>query len=153
MVNKNVIVADIDDCCININERLAHYLAGDHDKFHTEHHLDAPIAQGIAVYQKFLNDPNYRFYFVTGRPDLAREYTLAQLREWIDPNITSEQLLMRPNDVPSAKMHDSELKPLLLANVGVSIEEIFIVFDDRQTVVNKFRSLGCVVYQTALGNH
>ena len=153
MPNRNVIVADIDDCCININERLQHYLSGDHDKFHSEHHLDEPIPQGIVVYRKFLNDPDYRFYFVTGRPERAREYTLAQLQKWIDPGIRSDQLLMRPNEIPTKAMHDSELKPMLMGLVGVKPEEIFIVFDDRQAVVNKWRSLGVVVYQTALGNH
>lgn len=153
MTTKNVIVADIDACCIDITERLPHYLNGDEDTFHDNFHLDSPIPQGTAIYKKFLHDPDYRFVFVTGRPERARDYTLTQLRSFIDPFILSSQLLMRPEDptdlLSDPKLPDSDLKPLLLLNAGIAMADIFIVFDDRQSVVDNFRQLGIVVYQTA----
>ena len=150
---KNVIVADIDDCCLSPNGRIQHYLNGDLERYHAEHHTDEPIPQGIAVYRKFLNDANFRFYFVTGRNEDARQYTLDQLHAHIDPAIVSKQLLMRPIHLPSTVMHDTELKPMLLRQIGIEPKHIFIVFEDRTSVVNMWRALGVMVYQTALGNH
>lgn len=148
---QNVIVADIDGCCIHSEERLPFLLAGDYDKYHENHELDEPIPQGVAVYRKFLSDPDYRFFFVTGRQERAREYTLDQLHRWVSPSISPSQLLMRPNSITGDHMHDTVLKPYLLELQGIRPSHIFMVFEDRNSIVSMWRSLGCVVYQTAFG--
>ena len=150
---KNVIVADIDGCCIHSEERLPFLLSGDLDGYHKNHPLDEPIPQGVVVYKKFLSDPDYRFYFVTGRSEAGREYTLKQLREWISPTITSAQLLMRPDNLTPAHMHDTILKPYLLELENISLPQIFLVFEDRNSMVSMWRSLGLVCYQPAFGDY
>jgi hypothetical protein len=151
-LDRPVIVADIDGCCVFSEDRLPFLLGGDVDAWNKNHHLDRPIEQGVAIYRKFLEDDDYRFFFVTGRPERAREVTLHQLHKWISPRIQGTQLLMRPDHVTGDDLHDTELKPLLLKQRGISPEDIFVVFEDRNSVVSMWRSLGVVCYQTAFGD-
>lgn len=149
---KNVIVADIDGCCVFSDQRLPHFLRGDLEAWHAAHPTDQPIPQGVVVYRKFLTDPDFRFVFLTGRPESARAYTLAHLQWWIHPSITHEHLLMRPDHIKISDMPDSELKPVLLELSGVPTSEVFLVFEDRRSIVDKWRSLGVTVYQTDVGD-
>ena len=146
----NVIVADIDGCCIFSEHRIPFLLDGDVDSYHRNHVYDRAIDQGVVVYRKFLNDPAYRMFFVTARSENARAYTLSQLRGFVSPDIRDDQLLMRPKDEhPSAKEHDAVLKPRLLREKGILPHHIFLVFEDSSSVVKMWRTLGVVCYQTA----
>jgi len=151
-VTKNVIVADIDGCCICSEERLPFFLSNDLKGWNDNHHLDTPIPQGVEIYRKFLSDSDYRFYFVTGRPEMARALTLQQLKKYVSPSIISAQLLMRPDAITGDHMHDDILKPYLLELEGILPKDVFLVFEDRNRVVSMWRSLGVVCYQTAFGD-
>ena len=146
---KRVIIADIDGCCIDPTRRL-HNLPHDLEQYHAEWVLDKPINQGVVVYRKFLSDPDFDFFFVTARDESARDYTIKQLRHWVDPLIRDHQLLMRPLGLE--QYPDHKLKPLLLKAAGFDPEDIFLVFEDRKVIVDMWRSKGVVVYQTAEGD-
>lgn len=149
---RNVIVADIDGCCVFSEHRIPFLLEGDEDTYHQNHIYDKPIAPGVAVYQKFITDPAYRFYFVTARTEDARAYTLRQLRTWVHPDIKDSQLLMRPKSATPDVVPAVKLKPALLREIGIEPRHIFLVFEDQTSMVKAWRKQGVVVYQTAFGD-
>lgn len=149
-MTKNIIVADIDGCCIDPEHRIPHFLAGDLDTYHSMWKQDSPIDPGAFIYRTLLErGDEFRFVFVTGRPESAREYTLHQLQEHVHEGIRDSQLLMRP---PGEEMHDTELKPLLIERAGLDLRDIFMVFEDRNSIVAMWRSRGITCYQTQIGD-
>ena len=152
MGTRNVIVADIDGCCVFSEHRIPFLLEGDDDSYHQNHIYDKPIEPGVVVYRKFFTDPDYRFYFVTARDERARDYTLRQLKAWVHPDIENKHLLMRPTGGPAEDLHAARLKPALLRAVGVEAQDIFLVFEDQTSTVKAWRKQGVVVYQTAFGD-
>ena len=144
---KNIIVMDIDRCLLDPSARIQHYLAGNLDLYESLWETDTLIPQGLAVYSAFVFNPIYRCVFVTSRREWARESTELQLHRTF--NTKTWSLLMRPNGCTKEDKDDAELKPWLLETHGFPLHEIFLAFDDRQAVVNTYRELGIVCYQTA----
>ncbi len=153
-MTKNIIVADIDGCCLDPEHRIPHFLAGDLDAYHAAWRHDSAIDPGVVIYQMFLaRADQYRFLFVTGRPESAREYTISQLQDHVHAGIEHSQLLMRPSHITGADMHDTDLKPMLIELAGYSLRDIFMVFEDRNSIVSMWRSRGITCYQTQLGDY
>jgi hypothetical protein len=122
-------------------------LEGRLDDYDEAHVHDVAIPQGVAVYRAIVNSSTWTIpIFVTGRSERAREYTIKQLRSLFDFEFF---LLMRPDGDTT---HDMLLKPRLLADACVLPENIFIVFEDRASMVKEWRRLGVVCYQTATGD-
>lgn len=148
-----LVVADIDGCCISVQKRLKYWLACDIKTFAELWHTDEPIPQGIAVYQKFLEDSDYKVLFVTARWEQWRSHTLRTLRYHVWPDIQNEQLLMRPDNMPP-ELGDmpGDFKPALLEAHGYNVSDVFIAFDDSKSVIDGWRKRGIVAYQT-MGDH
>lgn len=148
---SKIIVADIDGCCLDPTKRLHHIKAEDWESYHDAWQLDTVIPQGSLIYRVLNSLPHYRLLFVTAREERAREYTLHQLQKHVSTGIMNSQLLMRPNDDYDTRggTPDYVLKPQLIRAAGYTYDDIFMVFEDRQTMVDEWRRLGCVVYQTA----
>lgn len=150
---KKLIVADIDGCCISVEHRLQHWLDGDIEKFADLWYKDSKIPQGVAVYQKFLDDPDYTVLFVTARWERWRANTLQTLWWRVCPDIKSGQLLMRPDHMaPEIGPMPEDFKPWLLESYGYKVSDVFLAFDDSQSVVNGWRKRGVIAYLTA-GDH
>lgn len=150
---KKLVVADIDGCCISVEHRLHHWLAGDFEAFADAWHLDSPIDQGVTVYRKFLDDPDFLVLFVTARWERWRHPTLRTLQKHVRATITSEQLLMRPDHMaPELGSMPEDFKPWLLQSHGYKLSDVFIAFDDSQSVINGWRKNGVTAYLTA-GDH
>lgn len=144
---KNIIVLDIDRCILDPSARIHHYLQGDIQTYESLWYLDQPISQGLVVYKSFLESRIWRCVFVTSRRERARHSTTRQLLELFGP--ANYILLMRPNDCDKEMKDDASIKPWLMEQAGYKIEDIFMAFDDRQAVVDRWRELGVVCYQTA----
>ena len=154
LATKKIVVCDIDGCLIDSRHRSHHYFNGEEDLYFQKVHLDTPILQGQYVYKAFAKDPAFHLLFVTSRGDWDhyRELTLNKLREYVDPRITNEQLIMRPVHLQGLeRLPDEEYKPKAVQDAGYSIEDIFIAFDDKEAMVDKWRSLGVVCYHTQPG--
>ena len=137
--SAKVLVFDIDGCVFDSDHRLHHLLEAHVD--------DIPIPQGVAVYKAIVYATHKAVpIFVTGRSERARAYTVKQLRATFDFDFF---LLMRPNGDTT---HDMLLKPKLLKDACVLPENIFMVFEDRASMVKEWRRLGVVCYQTAKGD-
>lgn len=145
--DSKILVFDIDGCVFDSEHRLHHFLEGRMDEYDSAHVHDVPIPQGVATYTALVYSlPGCIPIFVTARGERARDYTTKQLLAQFD---FSFYLLMRPDgDIT----HDMLLKPRLLAEVGVQPKDIFLVFEDRASMVREWRRLGVVCYQTATGD-
>jgi len=150
---KKLIVADIDGCCISVEHRLQHWLDGDVETFADLWYKDTPIPQGVAVYRKFLEDDDFTVLFVTARWNRWRHSTLRTLQHHVDADIKSGQLLMRPDHMPAELgSMPGDFKPWLLEAFGYKVSDVFLAFDDSQSVIDGWRQRGVTAYLTA-GNH
>ena len=132
---------------IESEHRLHHLLEGRMDEYDEAHVDDVPIPQGAFTYNAVVALSQHTIpVFVTGRSERARAYTVKQLRATFDFDFF---LLMRPNGDTT---HDMLLKPKLLKDACVLPENIFMVFEDRASMVKEWRRLGVVCYQTAKGD-
>lgn len=150
---RRVIVADIDGCCLDNSARMHHYYEGNFELYHANWHLDRPKAACIDVYRKYLHDPHFDFLFVTSRGEQSRSYTMEQLHFHIWSGIQNRQLAMRPHNCNEQNMPDPVYKAWAVTNAGYNISDIFLAFDDRNSVVAAWRELGVTCFQPQLGDH
>jgi hypothetical protein len=155
-VTKNIIVMDIDGCCVDPAQRLPYLKAGDYAKYDSLWYTDEAIPQGIATYKFFLQDPNYRCVFITSRGEYTRKETLWILAKYFGPLIDRAIVLMRNNDFlgngADSNVPENLIKPYLLKRAGMAVEDVFLAFDDRDACVQGWRDVGVICYQLAPGN-
>lgn len=153
MSKQDLIVFDIDGVLFNSEHRLQYMKSDTMHKYFKLAVKDTPIAQGIAVCKMFVTNPDYRTIFVTGRGDslIHRVTTLCQLQNHISSRISDYQLIMR--EWPLADdLHDVEKKPIMISQAGYRLEDIFMVFEDRNSIVDMWRQRGVTCYQSQPGD-
>jgi len=152
MREKKIVVVDIDGTISKVGDRLK-YITGDvkdYKSFYNECYKDCPIQKIIDLVELLSKD--YQIVFLTGRRESVRDITsdwLSKHLPFLLYNDVYSRLLMRPmNDV----RHDTEVKPerLLLANIKK--EDVFLIIEDRNSMVDKWRELGYTVLQPAYGD-
>ena len=165
---KNTIIFDLDGTLANIDARRAISTKPNgridfkilHDPSNI--HLDKPNPPVVKMAQLFAED-GFNIVIFSGRSDRTERTT----RSWLSHNrVPFHKLVMRPDKLkeaswPIAKgnpatkemrfMPDEILKRNMLDN-HVDINDIFMVVDDRQKVVDMWRSLGLICIQVAEGN-
>jgi len=119
----------------------------DWDEFYVrcgEDRPNRPICQ-IAEHMSVTTDATIKIWILTGRRESCRQKTL----KWLERNhvyIGSNQLLMRPD---GDFRHDTIVKPEMLAKAFV---DPYIVFEDRNGMVEYWRSKGICCVQVADGD-
>lgn len=114
------------------------------DSFHMRCGEDAVNEPIAAIYRSMKRD-GHKIKIVTGRSEAAREITL----KWLRNNglgILIEDLHMRGI---GDHREDTDVKPELLADF---IDDIFMIFEDRQRMVDLWRSMGIACVQVAPGD-
>jgi len=144
------VLFDIDGCCIHSEDRLPHLLSGDRAEYDRLHFTDREIAAVARIYRILLRVPDLTCLFVTARRECGRAYTEAQLTALFGDRFVPRNLLMR--GVEHGEMHDTELKPLLVKEQGIEVEDILFVIEDRNSMVARWRELGVVVLQPQPGD-
>lgn len=105
------------------------------------------------VYETYLMHKNAgdRIFIITGRSEEARPST----EEWLDfYGIAYEQLLMRKkehNGKPDFRKDNIVKKEIYNDHIKGKFN-VQVIYDDRQQVVNMWRSLGLKVYQVSKGD-
>ena len=90
----------------------------------------------------------FKIIILSGRLKTTKDVT----RKWLDNNdVPFDILKMRPDNNQFKFMPDDDLKQHWLDSLFYD-KEIFAVFDDRQKVVDMWRSNGLNVFQVADGN-
>ena len=148
---KNTIIFDLDGTLALIDERreLSTKPNGkiDFDKLHDPSLIkhDKPNWPVIKMAQLFA-EQGFNIVIFSGRSDK----TILTTRSWLTHNrVPFHKLVMR--DEVRHFVPDNTLKKQFL-NEHVDINDVFLVVDDRQQVVDMWRSLGLTVFQVAKGD-
>ena len=149
---KNTIIFDLDGTLALIDKRreLSTKPNGkiDFDKLHDPSLIkhDKPNWPVIKMAQLFA-EQGFKIVIFSGRSDKTATATLS----WLSQNkVPFNKLVMRPHNTMGF-VPDEILKKDMLDN-HVDISDIFMVVDDRQKVVDMWRSLGLICIQVADGN-
>jgi len=150
---KECIVFDIDGTLADMSHRVK-YVDGslgkkDFDKFYSEMHKDTVI-EPVFRAANLWNTAKYTLFFCTGRPEEYREITYEWLVNKGVGGVDSDRLLMRPNE----RRYESDAivkKDMCEEIVNVRGYRILCVYEDRQRVVDMWRSRGVFVLQCAKG--
>lgn len=141
---KNTIIVDIDGTIAKVGDRLKYLQQEkkDWDSFYEHCDEDEPIKDIIELIE-LTQIHEYNIVFCTGRRESVRKKT----EDWLFKNIwclREYKLLMRKDN---DWRHDTEVKPELLANAGITPDDVWFVLEDRDSMVAKLRDLGFRVLQ------
>jgi hypothetical protein len=149
---KNTIIFDLDGTLAIIDKRrdLSRKPNGkiDFDKLHDPSLIkhDVPNVPVVKMAQLFAQD-GFNIVIFSGRSDKTNFTT----RSWLSNNrIPFHKLVMRPHKTMNF-VPDQVLKKDML-DKHLDINDIFMVVDDRQKVVDMWRSLGLTCFQVAPGD-
>ena len=158
-INKGIhldIIFDLDGTLINLDHRV-HFVKQqkpDWKSFEKAIKDDTIIPEMRSLLVSIASDKNNRLIFCTGRKETTREDTLEQINKITHgikntKSATNFPLYMRSmNDFRP----DPEVKSDLYDQKIIDGFNPIIVFDDRASVVNMWRSRGLRCLQCALGN-
>ena len=146
----NIVVVDVDGTIAN-GEHRQHFLKQtpkNWDAFFDACDLDTPHKDICDLVVEL--SVSHPIVFCSGRTEKTRSKTIAWLTQnlWLHP-MYSNRLLMRAD---GDFRHDNIIKPELLSNAGITLQQIAFVLDDRDSVVAMWRSLGLRVLQVAPGD-
>ena len=151
-MNRNTVIFDLDGTLANIDVRrkLAAKPNGklDWDIFFDPSNikLDVPNEPVVKMAQMFAEN-GYTIIIFSGRSDRTKYST----RSWLSNNrVPFQKLVMRDSNA-SHFVPDDILKKDML-DKHVDIDDVFLVVDDRNKVVDMWRSLGLDVFQVADGD-
>ena len=151
-MNKNTVIFDLDGTLANIDVRrkLAAKPNGklDWDVFHNPLNikLDVPNEPVVKMAQLFAEN-GFNIVIFSGRTDKTEKRT----RSWLSNNrVPFHKLVMRPHKTMNF-IPDEILKKDML-DKHADIDDVFLVVDDRNKVVDMWRSLGLTVFQVADGD-
>ena len=149
-MSKNIIVVDIDGTIAKVGDRLKSLQQEkkDWDAFYEHCDEDEPIKDMCRLVVDLYEMGN-EIVFCTGRRESVREKT----KEWLFWNVIASDdpnLLMRKD---RDWRHDTEVKPELLAKWmwcnKVEPSDIYLILEDRDSMVTKCRELGYRCLQVA----
>ncbi len=147
---KDIIIFDIDGTLANLDHRRPMVENLDHDKQDWKSFLhdwnvikDTPV-ENIVRLAKLFYDLEFKIYLCSGRTEVVEQTT----RLWLKLNdIKYDKLFMRKRD--DSRKDDLVKKDFLKE---MDKDRIWFVVDDRQSVVDMWRSEGLTVLQCAPGN-
>lgn len=141
-------VFDIDGTLADASHRL-HHIAGKPKNWPAffESSRGDLVIEPIAKIARLMLANGYPIAYVTGRPESARDSTLVWLHKNYLWNSPQTQLFMRP---VGDYRKDTEVKPELIKLLPYPVTAIF---EDRTSVVQKWRELGYTCLQVNDGNY
>ena len=106
--------------------------------------LDLPNQPVIDMAQ-MLHSQGFQIWILSGRSDVTADVTF----NWLEDNaVPFHNIKMRPQK--HLYMADNDFKQLVLDDIGV--DNVAMVFDDRNQVVDMWRSNGLTCFQVADGD-
>ncbi len=150
-MDKNIVIFDLDGTLALIDKRRDLATKNgkmDWDVFFDRDNikLDVPNTPVITMAQT-LHSQGFKIVIFSGRSKATYRTT----RQWLIQNdVPFDMLQMRPTDKHHHFMKDSDLKQMWLDDIGV--DNVAMVFDDRNQVVDMWRKNGLTTFQVADGN-
>ena len=155
--DKKIVIFDLDGTLALIDKRRALATKDgkmDWDVFFDRDNikLDVPNTPVITMAQ-LLKSQGFTIIIFSGRSKVSYRTT----RQWLIQNdVPFDDLHMRPNDRDTGGhwhfMKDSDLKQMWLDTATFDKDDVFAVFDDRNQVVDMWRSNGLTCFQVADGD-
>lgn len=151
VMRKKIVVVDIDGTIAQVGDRLKYLQQEpkDWDSFY-EHCDEDYSIDDVILLVRDLWELGYEIVYCTGRRESVRKKT----QDWLIWNGLPMRgnLLMRKD---KDWRHDTEVKPELLSKWMLCNEvepnDIFLIFEDRDSMVAKWRELGYRCLQVADG--
>lgn len=143
---KRYVIVDIDGTLTKVGSRVECLKSTppDWDSFYARCGEDEPVEK-IADLVAEIYGP-YRVVLCSGRRESCRADTM----RWMDKHeIPYSDILLRPD---GDHRHDTDIKPELLKEAGIPLDEIAFVLEDRNSMVKKWRELGLTCLQVAEGD-
>ena len=107
--------------------------------------LDVPNQKVVEMLDMIDNTDKYQIWILSGRSDVTKDVTI----NWLSNHgINYDHLIMRDQD--NLYMPDNDLKQSWLNDIGV--DNVAMVFDDRNQVVDMWRANGLTCFQVADGD-
>ena len=107
--------------------------------------LDVPNQKVVDMLDMIDNTDKYQIWILSGRSDVTKDVTI----NWLSNHgINYDHLIMRDQD--NLYMPDNDLKQSWLNDIGV--DNVAMVFDDRNQVVDMWRQNGLTCFQVADGD-
>ena len=148
----NVILCDIDGTIANIDHRRPHVMGKKKDfkTFNALQYKDTLIESTVRVLEAITMREGLQVLYVSGRSEEYRGLT----ERWLFDNLRGRKLLhtgllMRPEGDYRC---DAEVKEEIYLTKIKPRYKVFMVFDDRNKVVDMWRKHGLVCQQVADGN-
>ena len=148
-MDKNIVIFDLDGTLALIDKRrdLATKDNGkmDWDVFFDPTNIDLDLPNQPVIQMADLLSTDYRIWILSGRSDVTHQAT----RDWLNKHgVYYDHLVMRPQNY--LYMPDNDLKQMWLDSIGV--DNVAMVFDDRNQVVDMWRKNGLTTFQVADGD-
>lgn len=148
---RQYIIVDIDGTLSDASKRAKTYLEGDKpdwDGFYAACGEDEPIMPVIHIIEALA--VSYAIVFCTGRRESCKEATC----EWLNrhaPALAHWPILFRKD---GDDRHDVIVKPEMLEAYvhGHHNAKPLVIFEDRNSMAEKWRELGYICFQPAAGN-
>ena len=143
------IIFDIDGTLSNLNgrEKFLHNGEKDWKNFNNNMDKDLPNIPIVELYCTLYNSKKYELILISGRQERFRKVTEAWLT-W--HQIPFDILLMRDDE---DFRHDFEVKQDILKCLQAKGKEILFTVDDRQSVVDMWRTNGITCLQCKKGDY
>jgi hypothetical protein len=150
-MDKYYLLVDIDGTLSDASYRAKKYLSKDNpdwDNFYLACGMDAPIKDVISFVSVL--SQSYDIVLCSGRRESCRETTESWLKQNA-PDLKYIAMLFRKD---GDFRHDTEVKPELLWEYMKKNhkKEPFAIFEDRNSMVEKWRKLGFLCFQPANGD-
>ena len=149
--NNKIVIFDLDGTIADITVRrnLATKDDGklDWNIFQDPNNIgyDVPNQKVVDMLTMIDDTDRYQIYILSGRSDVTKDVTIDWLSKY---GINYDHLVMRPQK--HLFMPDNDFKQLVLDDIGV--DNVAMVFDDRQQVVDMWRNNGLTCFQVAKGD-
>lgn len=140
------IIFDIDGTLSLVGDRVKCLEENDWDSFYErcgEDMPNQPIFDLLEPVRYWVGHAG--IYFLTGRRESVRTKTHDWLKRWGFPPLEGHLLMRKDGD----HRHDTVVKPELIREAGI---DPYLIFEDRNSMVKKWRELGYTCLQVAEGD-
>lgn len=149
-MKKKTVIVDIDGTMSKVGDRIKYLqkTPKDWSSFYKACGEDEPIKPIVKLVNQL--SKKYCIAFCTGRTEITRDITVDWLRKHLNERtFKNAVLLMRDN---GDHRHDTLVKPELIEQAGIELDDIAFVLEDRNSVVAKWREMGLTCLQVADGD-
>lgn len=142
---KKIIVFDIDGTLSIVGDRLKYLEKKDWNSFYDACGEDFPNVPLMALFDSLIQDGNFKIVLVSGRRETCRYDTIIWLKKYSKFYSQAPIYLRRNGDMRP----DTIVKMELCKDF---IDDIFMVFEDRTSMVNMWRDRGVTCLQVNKGD-